>query len=1117
MTTEDRLSASLARVSRVSVACLLALAVALPPGVEQAVVRADDGLPPPAPRSVEEIDVAPPGADLAEAAPPFEHTQATASLLAYQSFQDGNWEIYLTVNDTGATRRLTADPASDLEPKISPDLTRVLFTSRRTGNYDLFRVNVDGTGLVQLTNAAATDSAATWSPDGTRLAFQSQRTGNDDIFVMNADGSGLTQLTDNRDYDGEPAWSPDGKEIAFISRRSSGNQSYFLYVMNADGSGQRVLAANAYSSRPAWSYSGKRILYDAFDPANGQRLYVYDFANGSVRATGHFPLSTYRYSDVMAGSWGLGDDAYVTLATYAPANGQWVLQNLEMWRIDVSQYWTPVRVGPGLSGFPSWQNPDHQPPVTTPGFVTRPARAWANAEVQVAAVDRGVAGIASIEVQGRRSPVEEWQNIQSQCLAVTATTWDCFVYTTDRTFQVRTRGIDAYGNRETWSDDPLRWSSTDLYYRQVVGTVLDVRGTPLANVPVTGMPNQIEASAVTNQSGAWLASQREGDPSYTLTATLPNATASLRADRLDATNLDRVLRGDFILIASDNAITNSGFETPGSGWAPQNVVQPKWIDSEAEKTHSAFLRLGGDVVRTSLIGLLSKKPVILRTGQTTLIGYDDYGQVIIRACPAGLPCNTLSSFYGFFYDLGSAPDGSLGVLYMASAAGRVFQRRSPDGVWSPTEPVPFTALEGHHRLLADSAGRWHFIWIDGVNAFISHRADGGGWSSAESLGTMTQGLDAAFDSSDTLRVINCSSEGLLQRTWSVWTGVSAPTPITAELCEQNEASLLIDEAGNAYAVWVGGGQFRYSRRPPSGSWSAPVSLVGATPGLVGVVPGTAGRPRVAVVSAPDRLTLAEVNAAGDWTPLNVKTLIASAAGNMGRFLTSDLMAGTLYVFEDSPNYLGYVRDVNVYPLVEGNGDLGVSQVISVPANLIAPTLFARYRFTSDHAGDALEIRIQAGDAVTPTILALPAQATRVWTTQWFDAAAWAGKTITVTLALHDGGGMLSPADIDVVALASWTTPIVSGVSPTNLGGAGDVFTITGDRFEATPIVLVGGHAAPVTLIDAQHLSVTLPAEHGVGAQSVIVINPGGFAAQAAQTVYVGSDRLTLPILLRWAP
>jgi TolB protein len=59
-----------------------------------------------------------------------------------------------------------------------------------------------------------------------------------EIYVMNADGSGQRRLA----YGAQPRWSPDGRKIAYLK---SGPLIGGLYVMNADGSAQQRLARNA--------------------------------------------------------------------------------------------------------------------------------------------------------------------------------------------------------------------------------------------------------------------------------------------------------------------------------------------------------------------------------------------------------------------------------------------------------------------------------------------------------------------------------------------------------------------------------------------------------------------------------------------------------------------------------------------------------------------------------------------------------------------------------------------------------------------------------------------------------------------------------------------------------
>jgi len=94
----------------------------------------------------------------------------------------------------------------------------------------------------------------------TKIAFQSNRDGDFEIYVMNADGSGQRRLTQNPAKDASPAWSPDGRRIAFSSDR--GTRFSDIYVMNADGSRQRRLTRSpADDISPAWSPNGRRIAF----------------------------------------------------------------------------------------------------------------------------------------------------------------------------------------------------------------------------------------------------------------------------------------------------------------------------------------------------------------------------------------------------------------------------------------------------------------------------------------------------------------------------------------------------------------------------------------------------------------------------------------------------------------------------------------------------------------------------------------------------------------------------------------------------------------------------------------------------------------------------------------
>ncbi|MBA3383254.1 MAG: PD40 domain-containing protein [Actinobacteria bacterium] len=97
-----------------------------------------------------------------------------------------------------------------------------------------------------------------WSPDRRKIVYVSARSGDAEIYVMNADGTGQRRLAGSKKgpQDQYPAWSPDGKLIAFASNR---NGEADIYVMRSDGTGLRELTKNAVwleDTQPRFSPGG---------------------------------------------------------------------------------------------------------------------------------------------------------------------------------------------------------------------------------------------------------------------------------------------------------------------------------------------------------------------------------------------------------------------------------------------------------------------------------------------------------------------------------------------------------------------------------------------------------------------------------------------------------------------------------------------------------------------------------------------------------------------------------------------------------------------------------------------------------------------------------------------
>jgi TolB protein len=203
------------------------------------------------------------------------------SRIFFISNRSGHKEVWAMDYDGEGQRQLTRLGSIALSPRVSPDGSRVAFTSFAGGGVELAMYSTELGRLVSFPRYSGTNASPAWSPDGTKLAFSSSMRGDPEIFVSEASGASPKRLTSFKGPDISPAWNPkSGSQIAFVSGRTGLPQ---IYVMDADGANVQRLTDGGYAVSPSWSPNGQFLAFSwnrNYGPGapGGQDIYIMDIA-----------------------------------------------------------------------------------------------------------------------------------------------------------------------------------------------------------------------------------------------------------------------------------------------------------------------------------------------------------------------------------------------------------------------------------------------------------------------------------------------------------------------------------------------------------------------------------------------------------------------------------------------------------------------------------------------------------------------------------------------------------------------------------------------------------------------------------------------------------------------
>lgn len=193
----------------------------------------------------------------------------------------GNKELWAMDYDGANQHAITHLGTVSLSPRVSPDNTRLAFSSL---GHDGFQIKMYSLLLGRLVNfpvSGGTNLSPAWAPNGKDLSYSSSRTGDPEIWISDINGSGGRRVTNFRGPDVSPVFNPrSGSQIAWISGRTGLPQ---LYIMETDGSAVQRLTDGGYATSPSWSPNGQFVAFAwnrKYGPGapGGQDIYIMEIA-----------------------------------------------------------------------------------------------------------------------------------------------------------------------------------------------------------------------------------------------------------------------------------------------------------------------------------------------------------------------------------------------------------------------------------------------------------------------------------------------------------------------------------------------------------------------------------------------------------------------------------------------------------------------------------------------------------------------------------------------------------------------------------------------------------------------------------------------------------------------
>ncbi len=210
------------------------------------------------------------------------------SHIFFVSDRTGHKEIWSMDADGSNQKRITYYNSISIMPAVSPDGTKIAFTSFVKVYPAIFIFSVEtGRPLPFYNQRASMNATPDFTPDGKHIVFSSTTSGWAQIYIANLDGSNLRRVSATRTIEVEPKVNPKtGADLVYVG----GPEPEQIYRMNMDGVNvERLTTGEGQATNPSWHPDGQIIAFSwtrGYAPGNFN-VFLMDVATRSFTQLTH--------------------------------------------------------------------------------------------------------------------------------------------------------------------------------------------------------------------------------------------------------------------------------------------------------------------------------------------------------------------------------------------------------------------------------------------------------------------------------------------------------------------------------------------------------------------------------------------------------------------------------------------------------------------------------------------------------------------------------------------------------------------------------------------------------------------------------------------------------------